>query len=68
MMLPGPLFLGGTISVGMEIALTVGRIIGCVVLYVSWVLVVSVRHQKWLNGKVAEEIGKESSEAYNSCT
>ncbi len=54
MMLPGPLFLGDTISVGSEIALTVGGL----VLYIPWVLVVSVRHQKWLNARVAEEIKK----------
>ena len=55
MMLPGPLVLGGTISLVSEIALTLGSLV-LVGVYVPWVLIVSVRHQKWMNARIAEEI------------
>jgi len=59
MMLPGPLFLGNTVSPVSEIAWTlVGLVLA--VMYVPWVLAVASRHQKLLNAEVAEEIRKES--------
>ena len=59
LMLPAPFFLGDTISVGLEVALTLGSL----VLYLPWGLVVSFRHQKWMNARVAQEIRKESKES-----
>ena len=56
LMLPAPFFLGDTISVGAEVALTFGSL----VLYIPWGLVVSFRHQKWMNARVAEEIRREA--------